>query len=128
MRYFVDPGENLEQAVIREVLEESAIVVQNPQYIASQPWPFPASIMLGFTAVATSEHIDVSQDSLEDARWFSREQLTRFTKSSKPLLLTESSVKEENGNLTEPEFKMSSNDSISSYLITAWLNKEIGQY
>lgn len=125
---FVDPGESLEQAVIREVLEESAIVVQNPHYIASQPWPFPASIMLGFTAVATSEHIDVSQDSLEDARWFSREQLATFAKNSKPLILTESSTTLDNKHLTEAEFKMSSSDSISSYLINAWLNKEVGEY
>lgn len=125
---FVDPGESLEQAVIREVLEESAIVVQNPHYIASQPWPFPASIMLGFTAVATSEHIDVSQDSLEDARWFSREQLATFAKNSKPLILTESSTTLDNESLTEAEFKMSSSDSISSYLINAWLNKEVGEY
>jgi len=114
---FVDPGETLEQAVIREVVEETAIIAQNPEYIASQPWPFPASIMLGFTAVATSEKIDISQDDLEDARWFSREQLADFSLN-----------KDEKMESKVPQYKMSSGDSISSYLITAWLNKEVGRY
>jgi len=113
---FVDPGETLEQAVIREVQEETAIQVENPQYIKSQPWPFPASIMLGFTAVATSDVIDISQDDLEDAQWFSRDQLSKFSLNHE--VTTE---------VGEPQFRMSSGDSISSYLINAWLNKEIGQ-
>lgn len=114
---FVDPGETLEQAVIREVLEETGIAVENPQYIKSQPWPFPASIMLGFTAVAISEAIDVSQDDLEDAQWLSREQLTDFVSNNAETAGSET-----------PQYKMGSGDSISSYLITAWLNKEVGQY
>ena len=114
---FVDPGETLEQSVIREVVEETAVDVVNPQYIASQPWPFPASIMLGFTAVATSEKIDISQDDLENAQWFSREQLQHFA--------VHGSASEDD---VMSEFTMSSSDSISSYLITAWKNKEIGQY
>ncbi|TWX67165.1 NAD(+) diphosphatase [Colwellia demingiae] len=117
---FVDPGETLEQAVIREVVEETAIHVENPQYIASQPWPFPASVMLGFTAVATSEKIDISQDDLEDARWFSREQLVNFGVNSSVIAGEDSA--------DNPQYKLSSGDSISSYLITAWKNKEIGQY
>jgi NAD+ diphosphatase len=117
---FVDPGETLEQAVIREVVEETAIHVEKPHYITSQPWPFPASIMLGFTAVATSEKIDISQDDLEDAQWFSREQLVNFGVNN--------SVIAEEGGADKPQYKMSSGDSISSYLITAWKNKEIGQY
>jgi len=114
---FVDPGETLEQAVIREVVEETGVVAKNPLYIKSQPWPFPASIMLGFTAVATSDVIDISQDDLEDAQWFSREQLSAF-----------SIKKDETAEPEAAQYKMSSGDSISSYLITAWLNKEIGQY
>jgi NAD+ diphosphatase len=117
---FVDPGETLEQAVIREVVEETAIHVENPCYIASQPWPFPASVMLGFTAVATSDNIDISQDDLEDAQWFSREQLVNFGVNN--------SVLAEDGGADKPQYKMSSGDSISSYLIMAWKNKEIGQY
>ncbi|MBU2871934.1 NAD(+) diphosphatase [Colwellia sp. E2M01] len=114
---FVDPGESLEQAVIREVAEESGIVVENPKYCSSQPWPFPASIMLGFTAVAKTDAIDVTHDALEDAQWFSREQLSNFG--------VKSEVGEQNN---EVEFKISSSSSISAYLIKAWKNKEIGQY
>jgi NAD+ diphosphatase len=117
---FVDPGETLEEAVIREVLEESSIVVENPQYITSQPWPFPASVMLGFTAVATSTTIDISKDDLEDCQWFSREQLESFY----------SGTNANAANTTDEQYQysLSSGDSISSYLITAWKNKEIGQY
>ena len=120
---FVDPGETLEQAVIREVVEEAGIIVENPQYIASQPWPFPASIMLGFTAVATSDKIDISQDDLEDAQWFSREQLSQFGVNAFVVDGNQAAGCPQN-----PQYKMSSSDSISSYLINAWKNKEVGQY
>ncbi|KGJ96173.1 NAD(+) diphosphatase [Colwellia psychrerythraea] len=123
---FVDPGETLEQAVIREVLEETAIFAEKPKYIASQPWPFPASIMLGFTAVANSEKIDISQDDLEDAQWFSREQLQAFSLNSSVTDVTANS--EGTKSPDSSQYKMGSGDSISSYLITAWQNKEIGLY
>jgi len=71
-------GESLEQAVQREVLEEANITTENVRYIASQPWPFPRSIMLGFEATATSTDITCDPDELEDARWFSVEQLRTF--------------------------------------------------
>jgi NAD+ diphosphatase len=75
---FVEPGETLEQAVAREVLEESGVQVDEVRYFRSQPWPFPASLMLGFTAIARTEQIAIS-DELEDARWFSRADLERRT-------------------------------------------------
>lgn len=120
---FVDPGESLEEAVIREVLEETAIAVENPCYINSQPWPFPASVMLGFTAVATSTTIDISQDDLEDCQWFSRAQLAEFYAGT-----DDSMIKAGETENKEYQYRLSSGDSISSYLITAWKNKEIGQY
>ena len=128
---FVDPGETLEAAVIREVLEETAIKVELPQYITSQPWPFPASIMLGFTAVATSEIIDITKDDLEDAQWFSREQLEHFCVNGASNVSGNSNESENTTKISSAnsnKFHMSSTDSISSYLITAWKNKQIGCY
>jgi len=73
---FVEPGEALEDAVIREVYEETGVHVHSPRYHSSQPWPFPSSLMLGFTATASSSEIHLIDDELEDARWFTREELT----------------------------------------------------
>jgi NAD+ diphosphatase len=69
---FVEPGESLEDAVMREVLEETGIEVDDIEYHSSQPWPFPSSLMLGFTAHATTREINRRDDELEDAQWFSR--------------------------------------------------------
>ena len=70
---FVEPGESLEAAVVREVGEETSVDVESVRYFASQPWPFPSSLMLGFRAEAASDGIDVGEDELEDARWFTRQ-------------------------------------------------------
>ncbi len=72
---FVEPGESLEEAVAREVLEESGVTVGPPRYVSSQPWPFPASLMLGFTAPWVAGEPVVADQELEDARWFSRAEL-----------------------------------------------------
>ena len=72
---FVEPGESLEDAVRREVYEETNIRVGDVRYHSSQPWPFPSSLMLGFIAEAASEKINLNDGELEDARWFSREEL-----------------------------------------------------
>jgi len=85
---FVEPGESLEDAVRREVLEETGVRVGDLRYHSSQPWPFPASLMLGFIAQATSNEIRLVDDELEDARWFSREQIA----SGHPLLPPPQSV------------------------------------
>lgn len=69
---FVEPGETLEEAVAREVKEESGINVRRVRYHSSQPWPFPTSLMLGFYAEAASDAITVNGSELEDARWFER--------------------------------------------------------
>jgi len=72
---FVEPGESLEEAVRREVMEEAGVAVGLVSYHSSQPWPFPSSIMLGFHAEGLTEDITIDRDELQDARWFSRAEL-----------------------------------------------------
>ncbi|MGW5193700.1 NAD(+) diphosphatase [Kribbella sp. NPDC004138] len=73
---FVEPGESLEAAVRREVLEESGVIVgPEIEYAGSQPWPLPASLMLGFYAKATGFDIEVDADEIAEAKWFTREDL-----------------------------------------------------
>jgi NAD+ diphosphatase len=73
---FVEPGESAEQAVIREVAEETGITVTNVRYVASQPWPMPRSLMLGFRAEAPAgQVIMVDHEELAEARWWSRADL-----------------------------------------------------
>ena len=62
--------------MVREMLEETGVCVDHVRYHSSQPWPFPASLMLGFTAEATSTDIDLRDQELEDARWFTRADVT----------------------------------------------------
>jgi NAD+ diphosphatase len=72
---FVEPGESLEDAVIREVMEETGVVVDVVDYHSSQPWPFPSSLMVGFTAHAATTDIRLFDAELEDARWLDRAQI-----------------------------------------------------
>ncbi len=97
---FVEPGETLEEAVAREVFEETNIEVQRVRYHSSQPWPFPASIMLGFHAEARSFDIRKNDDELDDAQWFTKDQLMDFEAIGK---------------------HMPSKDSIARRLIEDWL-------
>ncbi len=71
----MEPGESLEDAVAREVMEETGVPVTGARYDSSQPWPFPASIMLGFRAWARPGSPVQCSGELEDARWFSREEI-----------------------------------------------------
>ncbi|MDT7571696.1 MAG: diphosphatase [Actinomycetota bacterium] len=73
---FVEPGESAEHAVVREVEEETGIAVRDVVYRGSQPWPFPASLMLGYRAICDADAEPVARDGeLEDARWFSKGEL-----------------------------------------------------
>jgi NAD+ diphosphatase len=102
---FVEAGESLEDAVRREVHEESGIVVGACEYHSSQPWPFPASLMLGFVARAESTDIRVGPE-LEDARWFTPDELVR--------------------SLGAGEIRVSSRLSVSWRLIEHWLAESAG--
>lgn len=100
---FVEPGETIEAAVRREVLEETAITVGTVRYMASQPWPFPASLMIGCTAEATSDAITIDPAELEDALWLTREDMvTAFAGE-------------------HPKVKPARKGSIAHFLIANWL-------
>ncbi|WP_419997662.1 NAD(+) diphosphatase [Streptomyces boninensis] len=82
---FVEPGESIEAAVRREVFEEVGVEVGEVEYLASQPWPFPSSLMLGFTARAKTTEIQVDGDEISEARWFSRDELRAAFESGEVL-------------------------------------------
>lgn len=102
---FVEPGESLEDAVRREVFEEVGVVVENVTYLASQPWPFPTSLMLGFYAHASATEIRIDENEIAEARWFTREEL-RAANQAGEVKLPPSGV------------------SISTWLIEKWLGEQ----
>lgn len=83
---FVEPGETLEAAVRREVFEESGVHVGQVEYLASQPWPFPASLMFGCRGYATSAEIEIDPNEIEDAMWVSREEMADAFAGQHPVL------------------------------------------
>ena len=85
---FVEPGETIEEAVRREIHEEAGIACGEIAYLASQPWPFPSSLMIGCFARATSHDIVVDGKELEDARWFGRDEVTAMFEKRHPDGLT----------------------------------------
>jgi len=72
---FVEPGETIEEAVAREISEEAGIVVRDVRYVASQPWPFPSSLMIACHAFADDDAITIDRTELDDARWFTRDEV-----------------------------------------------------
>jgi len=84
---FVEPGETLEAAVRREVFEEAGVEVGQVNYLASQPWPFPASLMLGCAGVATSLKITIDPKEIEDAVWVTKEEMMDIFAGQHPVIL-----------------------------------------
>src|SRR5205807_9801034 len=99
----VEPSESLQDAVAREVREEPAIEVAAVHYHSSQPWPFPANILLGFYAAAATTEVSVDYGELEDARWFERGWLLSHT--------------------DDDEFRLPRRDSIARRMIEDWLGE-----
>lgn len=89
---FVEAGESAEQAVRREVAEETGVHVGEVEYAGSQPWPFPASLMLGFRARATSVEVRVDGVEMADARWFTRDGLAEAVASGEVVLPSGASI------------------------------------
>jgi len=83
---FVEPGESLEAAVIREVYEEVGVVVDDVSYQGSQPWPFPSSLMLGFIAHTADPTLRIDSEEITEARWFSRDELVTAGRAREVLM------------------------------------------
>lgn len=106
---FVEPGETIEAAVRREVFEESGVRVGAVRYLASQPWPFPASLMLGCVAEAESEEIRIDPAELEDALWLSREELLEASAGLNPAI------------------RPARRGAIAHFLLQLWLADQLGK-
>ena len=108
---FVEPGETIEEAARRETLEEAGIRCGRVRYFASQPWPFPSSLMIGCHAEAISEDIVVDREELEDVRWFSRDEAAAMLMRTHP-----------DGLGTPPPV------AIAHHIIRAWVEKGDGVF
>ena len=101
---FVEVGESLEETVRREMKEEAGIEVDNIRYIASQPWPFPSSLMVGFFAEARNPELTIDTDEILEARWYTLEEMDEMVKSG--------------------DLVLSREDSIARFLIKKWMKAQ----
>ena len=104
---FMDQGENIEEAVAREIMEEAGIAVKNVRYHSSQPWPFPSSLMIGCHAEAATTEIDMDPEEMTDVRWFDRAEVLLALEGKSDVLAVPSPI------------------AIAHHLIKAWANGEV---
>ena len=100
---FVETGESLEDAVRRETMEEVGLALDRVRYFGSQPWPFPSSLMIGFMAEAVSDQLHLDRKEIDEARWYSRDQLSRSPE--------------------DETFRLPRRDSIAWRLVSDWMTK-----
>jgi len=110
---FIETGETIEDAVVREVYEESGIRIKRVEYLGSQPWPFPQSLMLGFHAEASNQDLTFHDKEIEDARWYSRKELIAAVENKELRLSTPVSI---SYRLLENWFNLDSDRPLASYL------------
>ena len=104
---FVEPGESPEEAIAREIREETGVEVTDVRYEATQPWPFPYSMMMGFRATAATEDIALDGDELEDAQWFTAAELKTFGEWDDE----------------SAQFRLPRRDSIARVLLDEWVGE-----
>lgn len=105
---FIDPGEALEEAVAREVYEEAGVKVDKVQYMASQPWPFPGSLMIGFHAITHDPSLNIDLEELSAAHWFSADEIKSFDEWGDP----------------GDNFQLPRRESIARFLIDQWVAQQ----
>jgi NAD+ diphosphatase len=101
---YIEPGESIEEAVRRELLEEAGVSVGAVRYFTSQPWPFPATLMIGCFAMAENLELDVNLQELESAQWFSKKEVKELFAGQ------------------DQEFSAPRSIAIAHHLIKHWLN------
>ncbi|MDL9936798.1 NAD(+) diphosphatase [Gordonia sp. ABSL1-1] len=118
---FVEPGESLEQCVIREVHEEVGITVTEPRYLGSQPWPFPRSLMVGFAALGNpDDELAFLDGEIGDAQWFHRDEVRAALAAGSDWVRSDAETAQPSAAGEEPRLRLPGSISIARTMIAAW--------